>query len=447
MALDYDGTNTGIFYRLGRAVKVCDDMAAQATTTLPAQLKSIADPFESADLTDQIAGLYASVEGLRSAVTGNRQLIAAVSDAILTDRITVLNELGISSNTLATVLPSLFAKMQADSKTIKRNTVTLGSVTAASGNVGNGTVLVSKILDGYSAPGRRNIACTKYAGVNSEIAVPETMRFKCIQDSYRDRITAGQEVFAWSGARAGVPFDYLGEGSGDGPTIAVGDARNLVTGGTFENFASDVPSGWTVAAGTAGTHIFQNTTSGQFYRGSSALKLTGDGVETDIGLIQYLSSMNARRGYFLTARVKASAVPTNGDLVIYVSGVGGFTPPGGTASIAVPAASLTTGWVFYSTFFVAPANITTPYVSIEVSDTLDNAKSIFVDDVMLLEATYHGGIAAAVVPGVTPFAVDDAFTVSVANDDAGKFQRFFRQKYGFQLPSASSPAISESLVA
>jgi hypothetical protein len=445
MALDYDGVDTGIFYRGGRIISQLGAHYDNATIDLPAQLLTIADPFEAADMTDQITGLYGAIAGMQSQETANQNALASFFDRILLDRVSVAEQLGLANPTISQVLDALFRQMESDSKTVKRNTVTVGSVTAGSGNVGNGTILVTKLLDGYNKPAGRSQACTRYAGLSSELAVTETMRFQCIRDSYRDGATAGAETFSWDGEKLNAPFSHLGEGSGKGPALSAINNKSLLTNSNFESFSSNTPTSWTIASGTAGTHVFQTTTSGQYYRGSSALKLTGNGSQNPIRLTQVPRNLKARRMYCLTARVKASATPSVGDLTIQLSGTG-YTP-GGTEKINVVAASLTTSWVLHSAFILTPSSLPSDLLlELKITGALDNAKSVYLDDVYFVEVPYHGGVGAVVVPGSTPFVVDDKFSVALTQDDAGYFQKFFRQKYGFQLPSAASPTISETLV-
>lgn len=447
MALDYDTANTGIFAQGGPPIKAVNDHLTNAATTLPAQLKNIADKFEAADRTDLITGLYGTFAGMQGQEIGNRQAIASVWDRILSDPTNVLNQLGVLSADPSVVLPALYAQMVADSKTIKRNTVTLGTMTAASGNVGNGTILVSKVLDGYNAPVNGGPIVPGYIGLNSELAVSETMRFEVTRDSYRDGITAGQEQLSWQGGPAQQPFSYLAEGSGIGPGLRTAIAASLLTNGDFETFASNAPSGWTISAGTAGSHIFGTTTTGEFYRNSSGLKFTGDG-STKPYITQSLTRMKSRRAYWIAARVKADAAVLAGDLNIKISGTS-WAAGGGTSSIAIAFGALPTSWTLYSTLFVTPAAMPTDMtldIGI-VTANLTNAKSVYVDDVCLVEAVYHGGVTCCPVQGSTPFVAGDKWALANTQDDAGLFQSFMRRKYKWQGPSASSPAISEGLVA
>jgi hypothetical protein len=154
MALDYTGASAGIFTRAGKFVKYLNSRLATAVTTLPAELKAIADLFEAADLTNQISGLYADYDGFKANVTSERQRLAKYLDTILTDRDTVLADHGGQRDRRRDHhRPPRPAP--ADGRRRPDREPLHGDhrrVVAAAGNVGNGTVITSKLLDGYTAP-------------------------------------------------------------------------------------------------------------------------------------------------------------------------------------------------------------------------------------------------------------------------------------------------------
>lgn len=449
MAFDYDTANTGVFTRLGKLIKYVNSHLANATATLPAELKAIADQYEAADMTDQIAGLYGVYAGMQQQEAGNRQRLASFADSTLLDRVSVLNQLALTSASLGEVLPALVRQMIADSETVKKITTTVGSVTAASGNVGNGTVLLTKILDGYSRPTRGAASLPQYAGLDSEFATNETMVFECVQDSGRGGLTEGAESFSWLGKIADQQFGYNGDGSGAGPRLTVGNGVALETDGEFELWGgtgNNTPSSWTIDNGTAGTHIFRESTN--FYRGTYALKILGTGAAATIGVSQTMaSSLRGLRMYCVTVRMKASAAaPAAGTFEVKFSGTG--YSPGGTEVISIAHGSIPSSWTLYNFFAVMPYVIPSDMKLVcQVTSTLTNAVSVYVDALHVNEVQYHGGIGAVVVAGSTPFKVGDRFTsaISESAENVGVFQRFFRRRYLTQLPSASSPTIDDAL--
>lgn len=563
MSLDYTGSNTGVFSRAGKVIKYVNAHLADATTTLPAEVSAIMSLYESAGATTN--GLYVAQVGdlpdvydsFKSFDVGIRQTLASYVDRALLDNDTVISQLpGPPNADVNSVLPALWQRMVLDGKTVNRSTVTLGSVTAVSGNQGNGTVLLTKVLDGYNPPLVGSVPNLAYNGVNSELAATaDTMTFACIADSMRDGLSEGAEQFSWTGSLFYGQLDYRAQGSGPGPGVAVADAgSNLIVDGNFENWSSNSPTSWTLLAGTvAGTQILQGAT---VWRGSASLKLVGDGATATIGVTQAVSpsTLNSRRRYLVACRIEGGSVPAAGSILINFTGTGyaktaptdevqtlqiSGTPTGGTYKVSytgpyggtqqtagiafnanaatvqaalrllaglecvvvttntgappnvtwnitfygqpgkqnaltvdvssltggspaqavartttgvegdcivIPAAGFPTTWhlayFWINTAAVIPDNWT---LSVACGSTLTNAQVVYFDSLVFAAAVYHGGVGAVAVAGSSRWCAGDSLTVTVANDGAGVFQEFFRQWYGFQLPSSGSPNISDSL--
>jgi hypothetical protein len=557
MAFDYTTANSGVFCRLGKIIKKINAALSLATTTYPADLKEIVDLYEAADLTAIIEGLYGTYEGFRGQVTGVRQALAGYADRTLLDRDTVLEQLRVPQASIQAVLAALIQQMVDDGKTVQKNTVTLGSATASASNTGTGVVLATKVLDGWNSPLQGAAPHIRYNGLASELAVPsETMVVECVADSIRDGTAEGAELFAWRGGIPDAELGYQDEGSGQGPTVACANGSRTVQDGDFENWSDNTPSNWTIAAGTAGTHVFREASN--VFRGSSAAKLLGNGAQATISLEQSVppSLLKSRRRYCLSLRVKASSVPASGQLGIRFAGTGYATtaptnevqdlqisgsPTGGTYTISwtgpyggtqttaplaynatsaqvqaalrllkgmecvvvatqagsppdvthritlyglpgpqnlvdadvsgltggspaksvtrvtagvegdcvvLPAAAFPTDWALPHFWINTPTILPADWkLVVEVTGTLTNAVAVYVDSLALEAVTYHGGVGLVVVAGQTRWISGDRTTFTVANDQAGKFQEFFRKRYKVQLPSSGSPNISDALAA
>jgi hypothetical protein len=446
MALDYTGSNTGIFDRGGKIVKYVNSRLTTATTTLPAELKAIADKFEAADMTDQISTLYGVYDAFKSNVTNERRTIASYFDNILLDRDSVLEQLA-AGNSINQVLDLLFRQMVLDSQTVDKSTVTLGTVTAASGNTGNGTVRITKLLDGYNSPLSGGQSNRRYANLNSELCVPsETMRWTVTADSGRDGLTTGNEILDWRGnILNNGEFDWQDEGSGNGPSLTCANASTILVNGDMESFSSNVPTSWTRDNGTAGTHILKNTTAAYLYRGTSSLQFHGDGSAATIQISQNLSTrFNALRMYHVGVRIRyAGTTPAAGTVGVLFTGTG-YTA-GGTEQISQAASGLGTSFALYDFFVCMPTTFPSDFkLVVKITGTLTSGSDVYFDDITLTPVSYHGGIGAVALVGSTPFVIGDQFTATVANSEK-VFQKFFRQKYRFQLPSNSSPSIADSL--
>lgn len=455
MALDYDTANSGLFFRQGAIVhEVVEVFDATMLALVGTAKQNIIDPFEAIDLDEQIEGFSSTFFGIEAQLISIRQTISAMSDAVWSDRVTSLDELDLFFYSPSSYFPALFAQMVLDTETIHRAVVTLGTMTAAAGNIGNGTVIISKRLDGFNSPlaGAPVIPGYAASAVDSELACTETMSWLCTADQFQGA-SEGTEVFSWQGA-ANDPRNPWGlyEGSGPGPSLTATGSDNILSGGDMENFTANIPDGWTRIAGTVVTHIDQTTTSGEYYRGTSALKFIGDGAQASMEIEQAIDTgtVNPQRMYCLTARVKCSHnAPAAGAVEIALRGTG--WSPASSEKITIAAAALTTSWQLGQAFILLPLVLPSDLEAyVKWSGTPTSGRSLYVDDVILTPVTYHGGVCAAVVPGSTPFAVGDKFTCTVANNDNdgnSQFQVFFRRWYGVQMPSDASPSIAESLVA
>ena len=442
MAFDY----TGFFTKSGKIIKYINTRLASATTTLPAELTAIADLYEADDMTQIVSSIYDQYESFQQSVVSERVTLATYIDRTLADRETILDELLIIDGSPDTVLPALHKKMISDSQTIDRSTVTIGTVTADAANAGNGTILISKVLDGRTPPLSGGISIPEYSGQNSELSCSETMTFTCVADSGTSGAAEGGESFSWRGEVDGGLLGWY-EGSGDGPSLTVSSGANILTNGDFENFTSDAPDSWDIDNGDAATDIVEETST--VHRGDSALKFVGDGSQATIGISQTITGMQAGTMYLLSARIKASGTPAAGNIVIRFAGTGYTAASSEKIDIAAgsfPTAAFSNASSLKTAWIVTPNIIPSDWeLVIEITGTLSNGTTVIFDSVAVTQATYHNGVGAVAVPGTIPFELGDTFTCAITNNGAGIFQEFFRKYYKVQMPSDGSPTINDSL--
>lgn len=457
MAFNYDTSPNGAFIQLGKCAKYYNQFTSDAASldSYSAALLNSFQAMTSGQPDIMVEGIATSFNDYKNANITRKALLKNLALVRLRDQTTVLNEIGAINTSSDEIFQKLILQMIADGKTINRSTVTLGSVTAGGSNVGNGTVLTTKTLDGYSSPGSGAVgvyaACRSYKGVSSELCVPsETMRLVVIADSFSDGAAEGGEAIKWTGLLADVADGLGSEGSGEIATIQPihTNGLNVLANADFETFSTtDKPDKWTIYAGTAGTHILEEPATADVYHGSKALVFAGDGALASIELRQAISTsqVTANRLYCFSARVKASAAVAAGTLTIQLRGTG-YTP-GASEKITIAPGSLPTAYTLYSFWVLMPATVPSDFgIQLQWSGTPTNAKKVWIDDLALAPAVYGGGLAVAAVRGSSPFARGDSFSFTVANNDAGVFQKFFRQTYGYQLPSSGAPAISDTLV-
>jgi hypothetical protein len=456
----WDGAG-GVMTDVGKIVGLSNNVEQKVEGGLDAALAEIITSFDDASMV-YIEGLSAAHEEYKKQTVAFRKSLLSVMEKRLTSPAIVVTTLGLPSYTnLSQILPRLREKMVADGKTIQRNVVTLGSVTAASGNVGNGTVIASKVLDGYSKPGDFFPADKNYNGLDSELcALAETLTVECTGDSQTSGRQEGGEAFKIYGNPPNppdsTPTPYFGvetEGSGSSTDSAITGPHSgtLVSVPGFETWSADVPpvlSSWTLDTGTNNTHLIQESTAADVYRGTYAAKLVGDGALAAIQLSQTMAASKFKplRRYLVSIRYKASAAVAAGTFGVEFNGTG-YTP-GGTEKVSIAPGSLATSWTLATFQINMPSVIPSDWkLVIKWTGTPTNAKNLWVDDIYVQPMTYFGGVAVAYVPGATRALRGDRWSFTVANDRAGKFQSVWARWFGRQLPSSGAPNIADSLAA
>ena len=482
MALIYDH----LFHDIGVMINEINTLYSFAATTLPASATAIHDELiDAADDGDgALAARYDVLSGIPEIFTEWQSTVSGWTSALgdkiaqrLVDVDTVLQQLNMPLDGSASIYDVLLelrhAMVLGGIKDVDASTITLAGsdankevATAAATTFGNGKVYLNRTLDGYSVPGDRMINVRDYAydrandlwpgegagyvGEESQLSVAsETVTLTCIADSETDGTADGGETFDIVGNTAGSsPYDWEAEGSGTGSPITVMNGSGLVVDGEFENFTANDPDSWTIDSGAAGTHVFGN--SGNEWRGSKCLELQGDGAQATIQISQDASAnLIPLKRYCLAFWLKTSGAGlVAGDLTVQFEGTG-YTAP--TVEKIVVAQAVLDDQVAYTTvadgyycFINMPAIIPDDFeLVIKVENTLTNGESIYIDGLALGEVQWHNGLGIAILAGgaettgADPFILGDRFTYTVANDDAGTFQRFFRKYFGIQMPSVT----------
>ncbi len=436
MAFDYDEFQQDI----GVLIKHYDLQDADGDN-LDADRAAIFTEFEDLATLDDlvISGLASSFDNWERQYEGRKAELAGYALRRMQDPVTVLNEIGATSGNQDEVLKKLIEFYALNSKSVNASVVTLGSVSAGGANLGNGTVLTTKILDGYTSPGRLGSVFypshPRYKGVNSELCVPtsETITVRCVADSFADGLSEGSERFTVSGRPSKQQHSIDTEGSGELDPVICAHAATILTGLDFESFSSNTPTGWTVSAGTPGTHILQESV--EIYHGSSSLEFVGVTAFAGPNIYQSVTTaqVKANKAYCLTARVKADASVLAGTLTIQFEGTG--YSAGSTEKIEIAFGDLPTSWTLYSFFVNMPAVIPSDFkLVIKWTGTPTNAKHLYIDDLSFSEVNYRAGFGLVVPRGSSPWARNDYATFAVSATE-GVVQRFFRRAFGVQMPS------------
>lgn len=461
MAITYTDASDGLFNALGKIVKHYGLLKTDALNLAADQL----------DITDKIAlmtvgdpekivdGFDATVSGWQSNIISWRSSLRSLAEKRLGDIDTVVTEVGATAVDAASVITKLIPQMIADSETVLKSTVTLGSATAAAANTGNGTVLTTTILDGVTSPGAGAIgnyaAHADYKGVLSQLAVAsETMRLECVSDSFSGSVSEGAELWNWTGRKADVAHGFESQGSGDiGSLTTLHGMTAILLNADFESWTGSAADSWTLVSGTWGTHLAEETTLADVYHGDSALKLTGDGSTASIEISQAVTNAKVTGGkmYCVSARIRGATGLAAGDLLIQFEGTGYSAGSSEKISLDNSAlAAIDSAYSLQHFFVIMPDVIPSDFaLVIRYNGTPENAKEIHIDDLAFNAVTYGGGVGIAIVRGSTPWVAADRLTFTVTNDEDGVFQTFFRDAFGYQLPSddSGSETIADSLIA
>lgn len=365
---------------------------------------------------NQFLGIYNSTDAtINAAVQG--------ATKTLTEMVTADN-----SNIPKSTIPAmreLARQMRAGSTSLLENTVTIGAVSRT--GTGNGTIVFGSPL---------------------QMSRTDLLQFQCISDTTTGA-SAGSEVFQVTGSAAynNINDSLWPGGTGISQTMASSDysaGTNLVTNGTFETWVGGAPDGWT----GANAQITQ-LTSGAF-RGSSALKFTGNGSPNGVSQNLPTTSIGpGKRIIFGYWYKKVAGTPTR-DISMEVLDSNG-TP---VQSLDVLASS--TSWTLAKSSY--QSSIDAPTTSLQITIQFDGlaTEEVAVDGVFVYVPAQAGtnGQFFQIISGSTDWRIGDRMTVQVTNNYASSVlsytERFFAPfANGIEIPTAASgapPTVTNSVI-
>ena len=419
-------------------------------STLDTYLGEIQGDLVSANRYDVLSGVDSQFNTFKGNIQGWCDQMVFKVNQLVTHRDDVLEELNLGGfSSVQSVLAALIADMNDNSESVDASSVTIGSVTESKTNGTAGTVVTGKVLDGVSKPGLLYAANPEYVGVNSELALTsDTITIQCLTDTNN----GGQEDREqWSvmGKPTTPAFHWDDRGSGPGQSITTLNSYSLLSNLDFETFTvDDTPDSWNIDYGSAGSNVYEETAS--VHHGDAALRFKGDGATGTIQISQTVSTgvLTPLKRYCVACFVKGQASTLAGTLTIQFEGTG--YSAGSTEKIELDATALSAQTSYGLEYFFVniPAQIPSDFeLVIKVTGTLTLNKSVYIDRMAFGPVSWHNGIHFCVVGGAAKFVKGDKFTFTVTNDDAGVFQKFFRDAYGVQLPSngSGSETIADSL--
>ncbi len=199
-------------------------------------------------------------------------------------------------------------------------------------------------------------------------------------------------------------------------TITLTGTKNPGQFTSIENFDSGSIAHATLVAGSAETA-----------KGARAIQFTGDNSEQTA--IYQQVSLQANTIYSVSALAKRSGTGAGSIAIDLVDSIGGTILADDASTNNQIATTVSTisnsAYSAIGGFFITPKSLpSTIYLRVWQSTALAASQSVYVDNIYLSEAqqAYSRGPFIEAISGSVDFAVDDTFTVTVANNYAGSMQ-------------------------
>lgn len=441
MSILLNGTG-GLFTRLGQLTGLLNDLNSFRGGSSTGQLvKEVNDALATVDgdtdaIRAALAGLLTGYPAAQNALTTFARVIQSAAQSLL---ITQANaDTPLASQSVDDALALLKTQMLTAGDHVNPNTVS-ATVTPAGGNTGNGNIVVG-IKDVYGNQLDNLLAETIAVAVTrNTVAGAEQLTFSG-QAAVSDRLN-----WAWPA------------GSGVSKTLTSLDAaatNNLITGGAFDSFTSNLPAGWTATLGTAGTDF---AAAGSSYKGLNALKLIGGtGVLTD--LTQVLSGLKSRTPYAINLWLKNDANPAAGTLIVDLyNGTSVIQDEAGNnCSLSIDLTTLGTSYIPKSAVWrIADPLPSTVTLRLHLTAAISGGSNTFIDQMAMQAATQLSSdpgdsIWAAVFSGSANWSLRDTLSIGVANNRTCQWQQAFNRLFndgsGFLLPTSGATLINDSLI-
>jgi len=234
----------------------------------------------------------------------------------------------------------------------------------------------------------------------------------------------------------------------------------MLNNGDFETFTvANTPDNWTVATGTIGTTLLENT---GYHRGAKCLRIKGDGsqltkiTQTFNTAGQTTAKFKPETRYGLCFWIKVDAGVSAGVLKIRIYKADGSTVLD-TADESVTLVGLVDDtWTAKAVTFSTPLVLDSSYsISVELTTAVTNNGNVYIDGLQVIRMqhlTNESSFHIAVIPGATDFIVKDLAKVTITQSTTSEFQKYLNkflglEDLGIQIPYHTSASIADSLIA
>lgn len=232
--------------------------------------------------------------------------------------------------------------------------------------------------------------------------------------------------------------------------VTTGTGPNYVHTIKFNNLPGDIPAIVPNNFLNTGTVTQTNgsavDTSGLV---NTALVFTGNGSQLT-SIEQPLLGLSASQQYGFHVRLRRTAGATGVIVFRLVDGSGAvINDAAGTAnSLSVNLTSVgSSSYTAHTAFFRMPASLPAVVkLQCVLTTAISNTSKLYLDEMTLTTPTAIGSTGLSAVLFSSPQAMlpTDAYTLSSANNFAGRIQKTFVRFFQRQLPSSASPSISDT---
>lgn len=446
MAVTLTGTG-GLFTRLGKFITEINRVVSGYGTALNSGVEAIWDQFPNSQ-EDAIAidGLTTARDSYRTVHTSYLGTLQNCAKNTVVEQVN--RDTSLASKTLTPALTELKRQMVSSSDSINRPT-TSATVTPYASNKGNAVV---------------NVSLTNEYGDPLDMVFPETIKLTVVGDVSNGG-TQYAETLSIQGQPLRTEFNYQWPGgSSAAGTMYITNAEttDLLTDGGFESWGgsgNNTPTYWTIATGTAGTHIFREAT--EKLKSNYGMKMTSDGSTLVAFKQQLATTVLPNKVYALNLWAKMSALDASGIVRFRLCNSSGttLTDDAGTnlSYTRNMNGNIGTSFTQVSTFFSTPRQLpATGGVFLEVAFTTSptSGRSLYIDQLGLKAASqlYPGGPFCAAFSKDTSNANGDYYSIAITNSltynsFAVALDRLFGMRtLGIYLPSSGSPTINDNLI-
>jgi len=458
MAITFGSGGNAIFVRLGKLFKVAKAVETHQSGSggLAEEIEDVVDEFTSADM-HMVSDFTA-----KNAILNWQKSAGAILNTIssMAKRIViemVNDDTALNQKNLRQALVELIDQMSTDKHVEDAIFSVAGDDAPASiTGTGNGKYFTSS----SNGEGKK----FQYLRVGSTT-------LECVKDAQVSG-TAGRETFTLMSDKAVSDIrdpDFPG-GYGNTNTIAVSDpsyqqqsgvGRNMLANGHFENFTvANTPDNWTVATGTIGTTLYENT---GYHRGAKCLRFKGDGsqltkiTQTFNTSGQTTAKFRPETRYGMCFWIKCDSGVSAGVVKVRIYKADGSTVLDTADIVVTPSSDLTDDtWTAKAVTFSTPLVLEASYkISIELTTALTNNGNVYIDGLQVFRMqhlTNSSSFHIAIIPGATDFKLEDSAKLAITQSTVSEMQKYLNkflglEAMGLQIPYHTSASEADSLIA